>query len=356
MSAPTTTDTTTTPSSASTGTAPDETPRGPATGARGSTPPVVRLAGLTAGLGAILVVLLALFILPSLKSGAHDLPIGVVGDPASTAPVETALGSAAPGAFAVEAFGTGDDLAQAVHEREVVGGLVVTADGLEAVVASAGSTAISGSLTAAANAVGQATGLPVTVTDVVPLPEGDPTGVGIGGLAFPLVFGGIVPVVAFRKIFPHSDRWKLAGLVSFSAGGGIVVAAVLRFWFGSIENAFWPVAGAMALGIAALALPLAGLQQAFGGKGFTLGAMSMMFLGNPLAGIATTGDWLPSGLGALGQLLPPGAAGTLVRSAAYFDGAGGLTAGLTLLAWVVAGALVHVVGTRRAARSGSADD
>ncbi|WP_225873081.1 hypothetical protein [Cellulosimicrobium composti] len=355
MSAATTTTTSTAGATSATsatgapGTTPEESPRGRAPGARGATPPVVRLAGLTAGLGAILVALLALFILPSLASGAHDLPIGVVGDPAPTAPVESALGTAAPGAFAVEAFGTADDLAQAVRERDVVGGLVVTADGLEAVVASAGSTAISGSLTAAANAVGQATGLPVTVSDVVPLPADDPTGIGVGGLAFPLVFGGIVPVVAFRKVFPRSDGWKLAGLVTFAAVGGTVVAAVLQLWFGSVEGVFWPVAGAMALGVAALAVPLAGLQQAFGAKGFTLGAMSMMFLGNPLAGIATTGAWLPPGLGALGQVLPPGAAGTLVRSAAYFDGAGGLRAALTLVAWVVVGALLHVVGTRRAA-------
>ncbi|GGD31142.1 hypothetical protein [Nocardioides daphniae] len=105
-----------------------------------------------------------------------------------------------------------------------------------------------------------------------------------------------------------------------------MVAAVLRFLFGSIEEALWPVAGAMGLGIAALAVPLTDLQQLFGAKGFTLDAMTMMFLGNPLAGIATTGDWLPSGLGELGQALPPGAAGSLVRSTAYFDGAGGLTA------------------------------
>ena len=53
-------------------------------------------------------------------------------------------------------------------------------------------------------------------------------------------------------------------------------------------------------------------------------------------------------LGAFGQILPPGAAGTLVRSVAYFDGAGGLTAGLTLAAWVAIGVVLHEVGTRRA--------
>jgi hypothetical protein len=89
----------------------------------------------------------------------------------------------------------------------------------------------------------------------------------------------------------------------------------------------------MALGTAALAFPLAGLQQLFGGKGFTIGAVGMTFLGNPVTGIGTTEAWLPSVLGAFGQILPPGAAGVLIRSAAYFGGLGGLTAGLTLAAW-----------------------
>ncbi len=69
---------------------------------------------------------------------------------------------------------------------------------------------------------------------------------------------------------------------------------------------------------------------------------------NPLAGIATTSAWLPSGLGTFGQILPPGAAGTLVRSAAYFDGAGGFVALSTLAAWIVVGLVLYVVGMRRA--------
>ncbi|OLT40436.1 hypothetical protein BJF87_11940 [Gordonia sp. CNJ-863] len=319
-------------------------------------PPVVMLAGLTAGLGAILILLLMVFILPSLKSGAHDLRVGVVGAPAAAGLLEQSLATAAPDAYEPQRYDSEAALRDAIENREVVGGFVVDEAGVHALVASAGSASISGNLTGTAQALGQATGEKVTVEDVVPLPEGDPTGIGIGGLAFPLVFGGIVPVVAFRKIFPRSSGWYLTGLVTFSAVGGFVVASMLTFGFGSIETGlwsttFWAVAGSIALGIAALAIPLAGLQNAFGAKGFTIGAMVMMFLGNPLAGIAGSAAWLPSGLGTVGQILPPGAAGTLVRSAAYFGGAGGLTAGLTLVTWIVVGLVLFVTGMRRAAVS-----
>ncbi|MBS9373404.1 ABC transporter permease [Rhodococcus sp. B50] len=311
--------------------------------------PALTLVGMTCGLGVILVLMLVVFIMPSLKSGPHDLQVGVVGTSSAADQFETSLAAAAPDAYTSQRFSSEQELRDAIRDRDVIGGFVVDESGVRTLVAGAGSTAISGSLAGTAQAVGGALGVEVTVEDVVPLPDSDPTGVGIGGLAFPLVFGGIVPVVAFRKILPHSVGWYLTGLLVFAAAGGIVVSSVLTFAFGSIESAFWPVVGSMALGIAALALPLAGLQKAFGAKGFTLGAMAMMFLGNPLAGISTTSAWLPSGLGTFGQILPPGAAGTLVRSAAYFDGAGGFVAFWTLVAWIVVGLLLYAVGTRGAA-------
>ncbi|MEU5841963.1 ABC transporter permease [Rhodococcus sp. NPDC047139] len=310
--------------------------------------PALSLVGMTCGLGVILLLLLLVFIMPSLKSGPQGLPVGIVGTNSGADDFANSLAISEADAYAPQRFDSEQELREAILDRSVVGGFVVDHSGVRALVAGAGSTAISGALTGTAEALGALGEAEVSVEDVVPLPDSDPTGVGIGGLAFPLVFGGIVPVVAFRKILPRSNGWYLTGLLGFAVVGGIVVASVLMFAFGSIESAFWPVAASMAIGIAALALPLAGLQAAFGAKGFTIGAMVMMFLGNPLAGIATTSAWLPSGLGVFGQVLPPGATGTLVRSAAYFDGAGGLVALLTLVTWIVVGSLLFAVGTRRA--------
>jgi len=326
-----------------------------AASARRTPPRWAMLAGLTAGLGVILVVLLLVFIMPSLKSGPRDLPLGVVGSPAVIEQVDAGLDAAASGAYTIEAYDAEDDLRAAIEQRDVVGGFVIDQERVHVLVASAGSAVISATVTATGEALAEGTGADVTVTDVVPLPASDPSGIGIGGLAFPLVFGGIVPAVAFRKVFAKSLPWAIAGIVTFSVVGGLAVAAVLAFLFGSIETAaFWPVAAAMTLGIAGLALPLAGLQELFGGKGFTIGAMLMMFVGNPLAGISTTGAWLPQGLGLIGQLLPPGASGTLVRSAASFGWAGGAAAALTLAVWVLAGVLLLTLGALRSRRKSAA--
>lgn len=300
-------------------------------------PAAVLWTGLTAGLAVILVALLMLFIMPALKSGPRDLPLGVVADRPTFEVVESALDAQAPDAFDVREVASVSELEAAIEARTLMGGLELSGDGLHIYVASAGSTAVSGTITATGEGIADALQIDSIVTDVVALSADDPAGVGIGGLAFPLVFGGIVPVVAYRSVMSGRRRWILAGLVGFSFVGGLVVAGVLRFMFGSIEHSFLPVAAAVALGIAALALPLAGLNARFGGKGFTIGAMAMMFLGNPFAGIATGAAWLPAGVSVVGQILPPGAAGTLVRSVAYFGGAGGTTAALTLGAWVLLG-------------------
>ena len=310
---------------------------------------------LTAGLSVILALLLAIFIMPSLKSGPHDLPVGLVAPSAVADELPAAVDEASPGAFAFASFATADALAAAVEHREVVGGFVVGDGTLDVYVAGAGSPVISSTVSATGEAIGAQLQLDTTVTDVVPLPAADPSGIGIGGLAFPLVFGGIVPAVAFRAVFPRRLGWAVGGIVGFSLVGGAVTAAVLAFLFGSIATAqFWPVAGAMALGIAALALPLAGLKELLGAKGFTIGAMVMMFLGNPLAGISTSAAWLPAWLGTIGQALPPGSAGTLVRAVAYFGGAGGAGAATILVVWVLAGILLLAASTLRRRRAASA--
>lgn len=304
-------------------------------------------AGLTIGLSVILLALLMLFISPSLLSGPRDLGLGVVGTQENAASVSETLESQSPGAFIVRAYEGPDDLEQGIRDREIVGGFDFSGpDDMHVYVASAGSTAVSGTVSNVGATMAGSMGQTAEIVDVVSLPDDDPTGVGIGGLAFPLVFGGIVPAVAFRSMLSGQRWWIFAGLTGFAVAGGFVVAVVLKYLFGSIEGPLVPVAASVALGIAALALPLAGLNECFGAKGFTIAAMSMMFVGNPFAGIATSAQWLPSGVAMIGQLLPPGAAGTLVRAMAYFDGAGGGAAALTLGVWVLAGAVLWFSGPR----------
>jgi hypothetical protein len=66
----------------------------------------------------------------------------------------------------------------------------------------------------------------------------------------------------------------------------------------------------------------------------------MVLAGNPLSGLSSAPELLPQPAGALGQLLPPGAGGSLLRSTAFFDGAAA-TGPLAVLAASWLGALAR---------------
>jgi hypothetical protein len=71
--------------------------------------------------------------------------------------------------------------------------------------------------------------------------------------------------------------------------------------------------------------------------GVVLAALAVFLLGNPLSGLTSAPELLPQPWGAVGQFLPPGAGGTLLRSVAFFDGAGAAAAGWVLGAWAGVG-------------------
>jgi hypothetical protein len=91
------------------------------------------------------------------------------------------------------------------------------------------------------------------------------------------------------------------------------------------------------LSIGAISLTLLGLEGLFGFVGLGAGGATMMLLGNPLSGLASAPEMLPTGWGSLGQFLPPGAAGTALRSVSFFDGAGSGRSFLVLGCWLVLG-------------------
>jgi len=149
---------------------------------------------------------------------------------------------------------------------------------------------------------------------------------------------------------------RLVGVTLFSGVLGLAVAAFLRFGSGTVDGHYWSVAGAIALGSMAISFVAVGLNEIVGKVGLVLTVLVMLVIGNPLSGLATGWQWLPAGWGHFGQLLPPGAAGDLLRSLAFFDGAGGARPVLVLLCWIAAGALLYGVAWLRLVRAGRARD
>ncbi|GCE38485.1 ABC transporter permease [Rhodococcus sp. USK10] len=311
----------------------------------------VKMIAVVLGLTAVIAVMLLAFALPAVHSGPHDLRLGVAGPDAAVTRIDAALEAGRPGAFATERFADAEAVRTAIEHREVVGGIVATPEGMKVLSAGAGGAPIAQTMNGLAAGMSATAGQPVPVEDVVPLTADDPAGAGLGGLALPLVFGGMIPAIVLVRLFPHSVKSRVAGAVLFAVSAGLALTAILQFGLGSVDGDYWTTSGAVILGIAAISLTVLGLESVLGIAGFALGAVTMMFLANPLSGLATSPAWLPSGWGAFGQLLPPGAAGTVVRSTAFFDGHGAGAGLLVLSCWILFGLGLCVVSGLRERRA-----
>ncbi len=193
----------------------------------------------------------------------------------------------------------------------------------------------------------QAPAQEVTVRDVAPLTDDDPNATAMSTLALPLAFGGMISAAAFTMLSGNRPAVRALGIIGFSALAGVAVTWVLQSWLHAVDGDFWALAGVLALGIAAISLAVSGLQSVLGGAGLALGAVLMMFVANPLSGMATGWQWLPQPWGAIGQQLPIGAAGTALRSVAFFDGTGMTHALIVLVCWAAAGLLLIALNALR---------
>lgn len=308
-----------------------------------------KLVAVVLGLSAVIGLMLLAFVLPSINSGPHELKLGIAGPVQATTQISASLEASKPGAFDTRDFADADALRDAIRNRDVVGGIAVDATGPHVLIATAGGTPIAQTLTGVASGLAESSGAKVPVEDVVPLTADDPTGAGLTALALPLVFGGIMPAVVLVQLFPRSIVKRVLGAGGVAVVAGFALTAILQFGTNSLDGNYLLTALALTLGMSAISLPILGLESLLGMKGFALGAVTMMFVGNPLSGMSTTAAWLPAGWGALGQLLPPGAAGASVRSTAFFDGHGAATPLLVLACWIAVGIALCVAAGRKKA-------
>ncbi|MDX6739175.1 hypothetical protein [Actinocorallia sp. A-T 12471] len=311
--------------------------------------------------GAALALLQALLIVAFAWAPTHtaprDLPIGVAGPAPAAAQLTEKLRAASPGAFEIKTYADEAAATEAIEDREVYGAIVVTAQGPRLLVASASGPAVSQLLTEAAGRLSGAA--PATpVTDVVAASPDDPRGGGFAAMILPLVMSGIAAsaLLAFQL---SGTRARLTALGVFAVGAGLASTLVSVTWLGLLpSSAFWQVAAVVALVSFAVPSVIGGLGAAFGQAGFGAAAAVVFLIGNPFSAAAAAPELLPEPWGAIGQFLPPGAAATLMRSAAYFDWAGAGRPLAVLAAFAVVGAgLVVFAGRRRpAAPERPADD
>ncbi|WP_223291033.1 ABC transporter permease [Streptomyces avicenniae] len=291
------------------------------------------------------------FAWPAARTAPNDLPVGVAGPPAATSQVADAL-RATDGAFDVHVYPDEDAARDAVQDRDVYGAFVLSGDpagGTEVLTATAGGPVVAQLLTQAAQEQAPP-GTEVTVTDVVPAPEGDPRGSAFTASVLPLALAGIAggALVTLGRLRGARALVALAGSAVLLGGVGAVLA---HSWLGVLEGPWFTVAGVLALTVAAGGATVAGIAALVGKAGIGLGALVVMLLGNPWSGAGAAPEMLPDPAATLGQFLPTGAGATLLRSVAFFDGGGAAAPVAVLAVWTALGVGAILLGARRQARS-----
>jgi hypothetical protein len=251
----------------------------------------------------------------------------------------------AGGAFAVERVPDAAAAQRTLGRRDAYAAVVPTGTGLEVQVSQAASASVA-RLTAQQlpAALIRAGGGDVQARTVRPLPAADSQGLVAFYLAVGWVIAGYLGATGFGLAFGtspqrHRVALRLAGLLALGLLMGIF-GTLIAGSIADYDHGFWAMAAAGVLTVLATGAATVAFQSLLGFGGTLLAILVFVVLGNPAAGGPYPGELLPSFWSTVGPLLPPGAATTAIRDAAYFPDAPLTGPLLTLLAWGAAGAAV----------------
>ena len=294
------------------------------------------------GIPIVIGLMLWAFLAPTFASGPAGVPIALSApEPMQDSIVQKIEEGAGEDAPEIVVKHGEEEVRDAVLNREAVGGLVLAPEGAKAFTASGNGAPYVALIDGIASQL-EAQGMSVEKEDIAPTTADDPQASGIALLGLPLAFGGVISAVIATFGFCGKKWAKLGVLCGIAVLGALVATWMLHSVYGTLSGSFFAEWAAIAAGILATSLFTAGLAGLIGAAGIGIGAILTIFLSNPLSGLAT-GPWLlPAGWSTLGQWMPIGATGFLVRSLSFFDGQGSGSAWWVLALWIVVGLVLLV--------------
>ncbi|MFI6130535.1 hypothetical protein [Micromonospora sp. NPDC051141] len=322
-----------------------------------------RTAALVLGTLALASAFIAAYVGALHKPEPRDLPVAVVTSDQQAQAVMTAVRARTN---TIKPVGY-DSQARAVaglNDRSVYAVLSSAPGGLTLATASAGAPAATELVTDVFTRAAQQAGVPLQVTDEVPVSAGDPRGLVPFYLAVGVVLGGYLASTALGISLGTSPRGlRQAGLrIATLAVHSILLGTIGAVLVGPVLDVFDHDVGTIAV-VGALAAFAAGMVAAavqawLGLLGTGLVILLLVVLGNPGSGGIYAPEFLPAFLRGMHRWNVPGLATDLFKSAVYFDWRGGGWALTGLLVWVLVGLVGLLTATvfrarRRAARTGA---
>lgn len=304
--------------------------------------PSMRVAAGAIVFSVLIAAALATFAWPSARLEPRDLPLGVAGPAGGARAVEARLGQSGA-AFDVHRYADEAAARRAIEERKIYGAVIASRDAMTLLTASAASPVVAQVLREMVASRDR-----VRVIDVVPADADDPRGVAFASVALPLTLVSVV-VGLISALRTPVGYWRATTVAGAAVLAGLVAVGIVQGWLGIVAGDWWLNAGAVALIVLAIGSLVAGLTTLLARHGAALAAVVLVFFGNPWSGISTAPDLLPKWVGFTGQLLPPGAGGSLLRSTAFFDGSGSGAPVAVLLVWAALGLTAVLLSPARRA-------
>lgn len=305
--------------------------------------PYKRVAILAVLLTVAVSLLVLAFSWTSVTSSAKDIPLAIAGPSAQVAAVTAALEADGDNTFVLTTVDSRDAAVDAIETRTALGAVVL--DGApEVLTTSAGSPIVSQLLATVAAQLGQQAGADVAVTDVVPLADTDARGAGLSVASFPLVVMGLLGGVLFSLIVAGT-RQRLTGVVLYSIVSAFAVGGILQGLLQILQGDFLINVAAIAVSTLGSAAFVLGLHSLLGQRGIPIGAITLMFIANPISAATQPAQFLVGPWGAIGQWFVPGASATLLRDLSYFPNAESLGFSWAVVSvWALAGIALTIVG------------
>ena len=286
------------------------------------------------------------FLWPMTTATPKDIDLGIAGPAEATAGIEQVLATNGKDTFNVTNYENAEAATDAIKAREVSGAVVVSADGIQVLTASAGNAQASQLLTQMASGIqtqmqqaGQT--VPVAVEDVVPAGS---TGAAANFTILPALIAGLTgSVVAFLLVQRPSRR--IATLLVASVGAGLLGALLVGPAFNVLPGNYWMMALAIGTGAMAVGSFISGLGALLGAPGLGLGALTIVLFGNPWGGMMMPSEFLPTPWSTIGSFMPNGAIINLMKSIGFFPEASTGREWLILLVWIAVGLTMLAAGS-----------
>ncbi|EHB47801.1 integral membrane protein [Mycolicibacterium rhodesiae JS60] len=283
------------------------------------------------------------------RPSPRNLPVGVVGSTAVTAPFVAALHKNS-GEFDVHQYATRDDAVTAINQERIIAAIDATASTPELLLSSASDP--SGTRALIQLDQTQPGQFILPIVDLHPLPPSDPAGLATFYLVIAATILGFITMFQLRANVKTLNlrRW-LACLAALAVLGGAALSAVTGPVLGALSTPFPQLWLLTSVQIAIAAAFNSAMLVLIHRWAIIPTWLVFILLGNTSSGGAVSASLLPQPFAFFNHALPSGATVSAIHAATYFPHNQRPLPFIVLALWLVGSLVAAVVASRALHRS-----